>query len=619
MKFSFKVLLLSLLIVADVWLMKDIKLHKIEWSSFLPKERGATARSQEYEREQYLFVHISTPAALEKLKKLYTLKHIVPIDKAKGSYMLLFSMKDMDEVLSAVASMQKSGTALVGDLLVGEIVKELGSYLYLVPIIVALLLLFVSLRLWIDLLLEMALYTLLLVAVLRIVFIEINAASLLSLVFLIVYSLTLINYLYSDGMNYKRLFFGIQVSIVATMVSALLLIDSHFGLVHSFGVMLLVGLVVLHLYMSVRIFLQYYIGKSTHKHRYDLAAFTKLPPLGKRALTLLGVGVFLLLLVRFDDLEIDLNILNTLPKNSDGLEKIEHFERSYNASLPLVIDVRLQKGNFDDVKMMHRLENLQSRIERVLGVRIIKSIPDAFAEFKKLAKQEASQADIYAQFLLGYSLMPGGVSLFSPDMSQSSFIAVVPLETTSSRMIELNRHLMELGAKYPQFQLSLQGKVADFERYLGMFVREFSTGLFATLALSALFFLFYCRSLFSVSMVFLSALFSLGWLVVMHLLFHKPLDMLTLTSIVLYGGLVADSLIQLFVCYKSEESCEQSVLYPIFVSNISILLFLFGMLFVGGVLASFAFDMGILLAANMVFVIWIVPILRRRFSTACSV
>ena len=105
----------------------------------------------------------------------------------------------------------------------------------------------------------------------------------------------------------------------------------------------------------------------------------------------------------------------------------------------------------------------------------------------------------------------------------------------------------------------------------------------------------------------------------MHLLFHKPLSVLTLTSIVLYGGLIADSLIQLFVCYKSEESCEQSVLYPIFVSNVSILLFLFGMLFVGGILAEFAFDMGILLVANMVFVIWIVPILRRRFSTVCSV
>lgn len=619
MKFSLKILLLSLLIVADVWMMKDIRLQKIEWSSFLPKEHSAAQRSQKFEQEQYLFVHIPSRAQLEKLKALPALKHIIPIDKAKRSYMLLFSMKDMGNVLSAVASMQKSGTALVGDLLVGEVIKELGNYLYLVPITVALLLLFVPLRLWIDLLLEMALYTLCLVAVLRLGFVEINAASLLSLVFLIIYSLTLINYLYSDGMNYKRLFFGIQVSIAATIVSALLLIDSNFGLVHSFGVMLLVGLVVLHLYMNVRIFLQRYLKHIAHKHRYDLTGFAKLPLLGRRAVTLIGVGVFLLLLIRFDELGIDLNIPNTLPKTSDGVKKIERFEQIYNDSLPLVIEVRLKKGDFDDVRMMHRLQSLQSDIERALGVHIVKSTPNAFAEFRKLAKHGVSEADIYAQFLLGYSLMPGGISLFSSDMSETLFVAVVPLETTSSRMIEMNKHLLKIGAKYPEFILSLQGKVADFERYLNMFVREFGVGLFATLALSALFFLFYCRSFFSVSMVFLSALFSLGWLIVMHLLFHKPLDMLTLTSIVLYGGLVADSLIQLFVFYKSEESCEQSVLYPIFVSNISILLFLFGMLFVGGVLASFAFDMGILLAANMVYVIWVVPWLRHRFATACSV
>jgi hypothetical protein len=152
-----------------------------------------------------------------------------------------------------------------------------------------------------------------------------------------------------------------------------------------------------------------------------------------------------------------------------------------------------------------------------------------------------------------------------------------------------------------------------------MFMQEFFIGLLATLLLSALFFLFYCKNFLSAFIIFSSVLFSLSFLALMHMLFNKAFSLLTLMSIILYAGLIADSLIQLFICYKSSQTqCERTVLHPVFVSNAAILIFLFGMFFVQGILASFAFDMSILLGSNLVFVVWILPYIHERYPKVCS-
>jgi hypothetical protein len=116
-----------------------------------------------------------------------------------------------------------------------------------------------------------------------------------------------------------------------------------------------------------------------------------------------------------------------------------------------------------------------------------------------------------------------------------------------------------------------------------------------------------------------SALFSLGILGIFHIIFDNPITILTLLNVILYAGLIADSLIQLFVCYKREgESCERSVLQPIFISNFSILICLAGMFFVGGMMRAFAFELGILLTANLIFILLIVPKIQRYYFTTCS-
>jgi hypothetical protein len=107
--------------------------------------------------------------------------------------------------------------------------------------------------------------------------------------------------------------------------------------------------------------------------------------------------------------------------------------------------------------------------------------------------------------------------------------------------------------------------------------------------------------------------------VAVHILFARPLSIATLMSVILYAGLVADSFIQLFICYKSRNSsCEKSVLNPIFVSNIAILAFLFGMIFLGGIVGAFAFDMFILLTANLLFILVFVPLLYKKYLRVYS-
>jgi len=142
-------------------------------------------------------------------------------------------MHNKEQIKGQLQEIQKSGTFMLQQLLFDDFYKEIHHFVVrILPFTLLFLLLFIPLRLWVDILLEMLIYSLLLGVFLGLGFFEINAASLLALLFLFIYSLTLINYLYSENIDVKRLSFGIGVSIVATMLSALFLIYSQFGLLH---------------------------------------------------------------------------------------------------------------------------------------------------------------------------------------------------------------------------------------------------------------------------------------------------------------------------------------------------------------------------------------------------
>lgn len=210
--------------------------------------------------------------------------------------------------------------------------------------------------------------------------------------------------------------------------------------------------------------------------------------------------------------------------------------------------------------------------------------------------------------------MHNSFNLLASNMQESNIVIAIALDTPTKQMRDMLKNIESLAQNYPNFHLQIQGKISDFDYYTSVFEKEFLVGFIFTLLATAFFFWFFCKNIVSIISVFLSALFSLGILVLFHMGFDKPLNVLSLISVILYAGLITDSLIQLFVCYKGEnEACETTVLQPIFISNISILIFLIGMFFVGGIMQAFAIDLAILLSANLAFIIFIVPTIRRYY------
>ncbi len=618
MKIAQKITLLFLLILVNFFVIKEITVHKIEWNSLFPQERVASGIESELleHKKQYIFCHSDSSKIVEDVERVPLFEKSIRLYGAKNCSLFLFESKNKEEVLEKLQGLDKSGVVLLEGMLFEDFYKEIYFYsVKILPFTIVLLLLFIPLRLWLDILLEMALYTFFLASLLHFSWIEVNSASLLALLFLVVYSLTLINYLYSENMDIKRLFFGIQVSIVATMISALFLVQSQFGLIHSFGLMLLVGLVVLYIYMNIRLYFVKYFTHQAHLHYFDVTNAAVFVQKYRLFFLLFVSTVIFIAALQYKNFSVDLNIVNRLESSSKTLSQIKEFEKKYTPSLLFVIEVKTKNSTFNDEKEVAKLLQLQDDLQKSFSGKILFSIPAAFKHFKEMAPDK-NNPDLLAQFLLAESFVHHDIELFSPDMTSSIFVGAIALTLSSTQMIEMKEKIVGLESKYRDFSINIKGKVADFDNFLKTFYKESLIGLLVTLTITALFFLFYCKNIFSVFVVLLSVVFSLSMLVVLHILFNIALSITTLMSLILYAGLVADSFIQLFICYKSRDgSCEKSVLNPIFVSNISILAFLFGMIFMDGILGAFAFDMFALLGANLIFIIIFVPLIYKKYLT----
>ena len=616
-----KITLLTVLLLLNVFMIEGIKVEHIEWRSLFPQqsttEQGQNSLLQK--QKQYLFCHFEANQSKDMLQNSALFDANMPIQSSKNSYICIFDANKSALVLQKLQGVQKSGTLMLQKILFDDFYAEIRSYsIKILPFTLLILLLIIPLRLWLDILLEMALYTLLLSTMLRLGYVTVNAASLLALLFLVIYSLTLINYLYSEKMDIKRLFFGIQISIIATIISALFLVKSQFGLIHSFGLMLLIGLIVLYIYMNIRLYFVKYLPHEAHLYKFDMTNILSFSLKKKWYFLAFTFALIVATLYNQKNFSIDLNIMNTLQNSSSARTQINNFEKKYANSLLFAIAIKTKKSSFRDEAEVKNLILLQKEIVKIFPNMIIQSIPTAFNTFKSMAKNK-NNPNLLAQFLLANSFVHRDVALFSPDMTSTLFIASIPLTASSNQIIEMKKQLEKLALHYSDFSIKIKGKIADFDNFLKIFFQESFIGLFVTLAFTSLFFLLYCKNIFSVFVVFLSVLFSLSMLIILHILFAMALSIMTLMSLILYSGLVADSFIQLFICYKSRDlSCEKSVLNPIFVSNISILAFLFGMIFTGGILGAFAFDMFVLLGANLLFILIFVPLIYKRYLSAYS-
>ncbi len=598
----------------NILVVRQIPVATMEWSKLFPQPK-ADARQTLLEQKQYLLCHFDQEEGIpEILENPSLFDAAVALPGKKGEYLCLFDPQKKERVLHTLDGVEKSGVVMVESLLFDDFSKEIYHFsAQILPFTLIFLLFFIPWRLWVDILLEMLLYSLLLGLFLEAGLLEVNAASLLALLFLFIYSLTLVNYLYSENVDVRRLFFGIGVSIAATMLSTLFLIDSEFGIIHHFGMMLFVGLVILLLYVSVRLFVLRYFPHQAHRYRFDPGRLVHRFRYRRIGVWLLGLLALFAGIIGYNRVTVDLNVLNLLDRQTVQLRELAAFETHHAPSLLFGIKVASKASTFHDIEEVRRLIDLQKDLKERLHAEVLLSIPAAYEAFRSMAHNR-EDPNILAQFLLVNRFAHHAIDLFSEDMVSSYLVASFPLTISSDRLIAAKETVKRLQQDYPGFQISLQGKVADFDRFLEIFFKESAIGLFVTLFISMFFFLLYCRNLFSLFVSFSAVLFSLFLLLIVHLLFGLPLTIMTLMSLILYGGLVADSFIQLFICYKQRDLvCEKSMLNPIFVSNISILAFLVSMVFVGGILGAFALDMSILLGANLLFIMLFVPMIYRRY------
>lgn len=616
-----KILILLIIAISDYALVTRMEITPIEWSSFLPKSPASHEKEITLgAHQQYLFCTLPSETLPQTWKQQRLIERYVAFSDYPQTYLLIFDISKLSTIIETTQPYPRSGTSIVGDVLFKNFFNELGIYTLIVfPFVLMILLVFIPLRLWMDIVIEMGLYLMALAAIVNLGFFEINSASLLALIFLVIYALTLINYIYAEGMDPKRLFFGIQISVLATMLSALFLVASNFGLIHSFGVMMMVGLGVLHIYMNIRIYFMKFFPFTPYRNASVLRSRLSLFIIPKKYLMILLPLMLLVgLSLSHHPLRIDLNIVNLLPQSSTALEKIEAFEEKHLPTLPFVIHVTSTNSNFTNEQTMRQLIDFEQKLQTLIPGTIIASAPKAFETFSAEAHDQ-NHPDLLAQFLLAESFTAHPFTLYSADRTTSTMVVAIALTTPTKTMRTMLDDIEKLSSEYPQFSVSVSGKISDFDYFIHIFIKEFVIGLAATLLATALFFWFYCRNVISVLTIIFSAVFSLGILGLFHILFGKPVTILTLLNVILYAGLIADSLIQLFVCYKREgKKCERSVLQPIFISNFSILICLGGMFFVGGMMSAFAFELGILLAANLIFILWVVPLLHRRYLMACN-
>ena len=450
----------------------------------------------------------------------------------------------------------------------------------------------------------MPLFNLLVFVVFKLSGFHLNSSSLLALIFLVIYAFTLFNYLHSGEINRSRLAFGVTISIMTTALSSLFLYLSKFGLMSGFGETMLIGLGVLLLYTLARI---YYMN-DFHFPFLWVQQSEKVRLIYTRAFVMIFTLILLAGAWNYKHLSIDLNPVRLMDASVDFMQKMKKFEKKHLASLPFIVELTKKEGFFNTPKALNQLGTRVQSIEKMMGLSHLYDFKQAYEEFSQAPISEAN-AQSYAQFLLALEMMGSDMPLFNSDYTKNYITMLLPLDSSSNKISSIIDELR--GLELDDVEVNVIGNVSELDSFLGIFLREFAIGLGMSIGFVFIFFLFYCKS-FKTVVVLISTLFSLLVLLSVHVIFKIELNLMSLLSVILFAGLVTDTLIHMFICYKDKGAeCFESVTKPILLSNISMLIGLFGMFFGGSILQQFGFELSILLASNLIFILYIMPYLLK--------
>ena len=599
-----KITLLFGIIFLNYLLINTIPVHKIDWNDFFPQTKTIESSQNWFEANtQYLFIELPDTQIADKFLEDGEILNYFTLDPVSNLHLLIFNFSQQSNLLEKIKSYSCSGTSIIGQEIMDNFMQEIEVYLlYIVPILLVILFFLTSMRYWINIIFELNLFYLFLLSSIYLLNFTMTPSSLLALSFLIIYAFTLFNYLFSGEINRRKLSFGIAISILTTALSAFFLYLSKFGLIHSFGKMLLFGLLLLFVYTMVRIFFT--------KHSYlPITWFEKLSeeqPMVFRISLPIIIAVTILISLNYKNFLIDLNPLNLIEKSSPSIQKINSFEVKHLPSLPFVIEISLRNGDFTELENAKSLNALLESLDTNLTVKTLIDLNTSYRIFSQKSFSTATD-ESYAQFLLALEMSSDSIPLFSYDYKQSFITMLLPINSSSDAISKLLKQLNTLEKQDQQFSINVLGKIADMERFSYLFFKEFIISLSLSIGFVFIFFLFYCRSYKAFVIVF-STLFSVISLLGFHALFNLNMTLMTLLSVVLFSGLIADSLIHIFICYNdNNDECFTSVTKPIIFSNVSMIIGLAGMFFSGSLMKEFGMELSILLVANLIFILYILP------------
>ena len=602
--------ILFLLLILNVIFIQKIIISPINIESFFPKSSVLNGESSIIKNKQrILFSSSEEKGTLEELLEAGIIEDIVEVPHHENTSMIIFPQIKQSELLNNVSSQKIFGPPVVGEVLSEEFISDIKKYTFLViPMLFLVFILLTSFRYLFSILIEISLISFLLLFTVSVLPYEINIAFLLSLVFVYIYAFTILNYFYYGDIKKSNLIKGMIMSLLTTVLSAFFLSQSDFIVISDFGKSLLIWISILGVYLAFR----FYFFQIKNWNLLWLNYFTDHVRIEKYIV--LGVGLITLLAFVLDQkLIINLNPIST----SSSSKMIDNFEEEHILTQPVLLSVKSADCSFKEVECV---KDLSLFIDDIVSHIPVKA--DRIIDFNMMY-QTFSESDMkaldkkkLAQFYLALEFSFNPEYLISADGKETFMIFTISIKESTDALSTLVSNLNTLNQKYPKFSVEALSHVGKIQQYKQMFVDETFKGMSLVLGFIVMIFMFYYRSIF-VLIVFIPAIITIVLFFVLHSLFTIPISLMSLVSLILFIGLIGDNIIHIFICYKRNGiSCIGTVYKPIILSNVLMVLALFGMMFTGTLLQKFGLELGFLLAIHLFLLVYLLPKLARKYLVA---
>lgn len=584
-------------------------------NQFFPQQEDKRLTSKLALDERYLFVQSEQTDFRLNLEEQGLVKQIIQLPQSDAENeaeifkgLITYPVENQSQVLNFLKGNQILGPPVVGQNLSDEFILQLSKYLtFFIPLILLGLLLMTSARFVINAVLEISLFSLLLLIVIHLLEIEINSAYLLALLFIYIYIFTLLNQLYFNQLPSNAIRISFLVSIATTWLSGLLLKYSGFGLVSDFGAALTIWTTVLAFYLMARL---QFIQRNT----LVLEWFSFKPVFVHKATAWSFFIVLPSLVIALAWLNPPKIELNPLILSADQQTVID-FESNVAPSQPILLKVTSQNCSIKTLPCAQKYQQFLNDIKHQLPADLIAifSLDKAYQDFSGETFAEITPAK-YAQFKLAVDMLGDDRLLFANNGSETFFIGSISLLKSVNKVIELKETFRQINALSSDFQFNVQGQMALVEKYQTDFLYEVSISLMNILILLALLFILVINRVHAV-VALLPIFLSLFIFVLSHLMFDFKLTIVSLISVILFVGIVSDNLIHILLTYrKNKIQCFKTVFKPVILSNL-IMIASLGLMafFMDGILQAFGSELGLLLVSHLLISLLLLPSLFKWY------